>query len=152
MCPYCNVEYTWMFPYPYVPVPMCGAYMDLLITKRAIRVCFASCGSPYHYRLPPPLPSANLPTVKPASQWTKACPPQPRIVGFTNRTTYRKSCVCMSFIFYPAACGPKGHGSGLPLPSRTAALSTSPYMTVSCPQPLWVILGQPFLLLPTPPD
>ena len=59
--------------------------------------------------------------------------------------------MCMSFIFYLAACGPKGHGSGLPLPSRTAAFFTSPYMTVSCPQLLWVILGQPFLLLPTPP-
>ena len=47
-------------------------------------------------------------------------------------------CVCLLF--------------SIPLPSRTAALSTSPYTTVSCPQPLWVILGQPFLLLPTPPD
>ena len=26
------------------------------------------------------------------------------------------------------------------------------FVYVSCPQPLWVILGQPFLLLPTPPD
>ena len=57
--------------------------------------------------------------------------------------------VCMSVIFYLAACGPKGHGSGLPLPSRTAALFKHPhYMTVSCPQPLRVIPGQPFLLNP----
>ena len=33
------------------------------------------------------------------------------------------TCVCMSFICYLAACGLKGHGSGLPLPSRTAELS-----------------------------
>ena len=26
------------------------------------------------------------------------------------------------------------------------------YMTMSCPQPLWVILGLPHLLLPKPPD
>ena len=49
------------------------------------------------------------------------------------------TCVCVCLLFT------------IPLPSRTAALSTSPYMTVSCPQPLRVILGQPFLLLPTPP-
>ena len=35
-------------------------------------------------------------------------------------------CVCMSWIFYPATCGPKGHGSGLPLPLRTAAFSSPP--------------------------
>ena len=34
--------------------------------------------------------------------------------------------VCMSWIFYLATCGPKGHGSGLPLPSRTAAFSSPP--------------------------
>ena len=45
-----------------------------------------------------------------------------------------RECVCLLF--------------SIPLPSQTAALSTSPYMTISCPQPLWVILGQPFLLLP----
>ncbi len=47
--------------------------------------------------------------------------------------------VCVySFICYPAACGPKGHGSGGGLL----------YMTFSQPQPLRVILGYPDLLLP----
>ena len=31
-------------------------------------------------------------------------------------------CVCViSYLLLAATCGPKGHGSGLPLPSRTAA-------------------------------
>ena len=32
-----------------------------------------------------------------------------------------------SFICYTAICGPKGHGSCLPLPSRTAAEFSLPY-------------------------
>ena len=44
------------------------------------------------------------------------------------------------FYFYLAACGPKGHGSG-DFPS--------PYRTESHPQPLWVIAGPPYLLLPS---
>ena len=30
-------------------------------------------------------------------------------------------CVCVIFYFYTATCGPKGHGSGLLLPSQAAA-------------------------------
>ena len=53
-----------------------------------------------------------------------------------------------SITCYPATCGPKGYGSGLALPSRTAALFDNPYLTESCPRPRWVILGLPFLLSP----
>ena len=38
-----------------------------------------------------------------------------------------------SFIFYPTACSPKGYGSGLPLPSRTAAHFPA-FKPESCPQ------------------
>ena len=34
--------------------------------------------------------------------------------------------VCMSWIYYLAACGPKGRDSGLLLPLRTAAFPTPP--------------------------
>ena len=32
-----------------------------------------------------------------------------------------------SFVFHTATCGPKGHGSGKPLPSRTAANVLTPF-------------------------
>ena len=39
--------------------------------------------------------------------------------------------VCVISYLLTATCGPKGHGSGLPLPSRTAA---GFYQTISCPK------------------
>ena len=44
--------------------------------------------------------------------------------------------VCEISYLYTATCGPKGHGSGLPLPSRTAAGSL--YITLSWPKPTTV--------------
>ena len=38
--------------------------------------------------------------------------------------------VCIICYFYAAACGPKGHGSGLPPPGGNGGF----YMTVSCPR------------------
>ena len=54
----------------------------------------------------------------------------------------RVGCVCVYvFYLYLAACG-------LPLPLPAAAIITPYSMTDSHPQPLWVIPGPPFLLLP----
>ena len=39
--------------------------------------------------------------------------------------------VCVISYLFTATCGPKGHGSGMPLPSRTAA---GFYQTISCPR------------------
>ena len=54
---------------------------------------------------------------------------------------------------YLAACGPKGHGSGLPLPSRTAALFYSP-LTRPNPIPNYSELywGIPVIYTIYPPD
>ena len=40
-------------------------------------------------------------------------------------------CVCVISYLLTATCGPKGHGSGLPLPSRAAAEF---YQPTSCPR------------------
>ena len=41
------------------------------------------------------------------------------MIGATLKS-WRCECVYISFICYPTACSPKGYGSGLPLPFRTA--------------------------------
>ena len=52
--------------------------------------------------------------------------------------------MCVISYLLTATCGPKGYGSGLPLPSRTAA---EYYQTISCPRSEWSILvGRPRLL------
>ena len=43
-------------------------------------------------------------------------------------------CVCRSCICNPVTCSPRGYGSGLPLPSRTAAYFPPLQKTRSCPQ------------------
>ena len=61
--------------------------------------------------------------------------------------------MCVIFYLYTATCGPKGYGSGLPLPSRTVAGSL--YITLLYPGPNRqpsVLVGYPFLLFPNPPD
>ena len=61
------------------------------------------------------------------------------------------TCVYV-FYFYLASCGPKGQGSGKPLPLRIAALFKHPnYKTTSHPQPLRAKLGHPYLLPQSPP-
>ena len=51
--------------------------------------------------------------------------------------------VCVISYLLTAICGPKGHGSGLPLPPRTAA---GFYQTISCPRSKWSILvGRPHI-------
>ena len=47
-------------------------------------------------------------------------------IAMTNQPRLRFAGVgVFSFISYPTACSPKGYGSGLPLPSRTAAHSSA---------------------------
>ena len=59
-----------------------------------------------------------------------------RAVEVANTFEEDAMAVCMSFI-------------SISLPSRTTAFFKHPlYMTESCPQSLWVTLGQPFLLRP----
>ena len=67
--------------------------------------------------------------------------------GYRGRLLTNTAPCVLPFIFYTATCGPKGHGSSLPLPSRIAADFLSPYKIKFSPEPLWVILGRPNLLL-----
>lgn len=53
---------------------------------------------------------------------------------------------------YLAAYGPKGHGGGLPLPSRAATLSSPLYMTRSYPNHYGPYRGNPFSFPPIPPN
>ena len=55
--------------------------------------------------------------------------------------------VCV-LVFLTPTCGPKGHGSSLPLPLRTAAAFLRDH--ISRPKPLWVNLGTPVDLLLSP--
>ena len=48
----------------------------------------------------------------------------PGVVSSRGRSTPQSKTLTITascVYFYSAACGPKGHGSGLPLPSRAAA-------------------------------
>ena len=53
---------------------------------------------------------------------------------------------CVILYFYTATCGPKGHGSGLPLPRGNGGFFEKTY---SCPRSKRSILvGHPFPFLP----
>ena len=67
-----------------------------------------SCGRGGHLNLLPPNQCKGLRLAK----WV--------VLG--GRCTGRIYLCVYILYFYLAACGPKGHGSGLPLPPRTAAL------------------------------
>ena len=57
-------------------------------------------------------------------------------------------CVCMSFIFISLHAARRAMAAACRCPRGQQPVRHPHYKTRTCPQPLWVILGHPSLLLP----